>query len=90
MMSALLLMLLVSCAASSSSSSSTEASDPGVMQQLLASRRRAAGIGKPLAPQSPQTARAERRAHLSDEEREIVTKQIMQAISGMQRQLKVC
>lgn len=80
-MSTLLLVLLVSCAASSSSSS-TEASEPVVVQQLLASRRR--------APQSPHTARAERRAHLSDEEREIVTKQIMQAISGMLRQLKVC
>lgn len=87
-MFAMLLVLLVSSAASSSSSSpSGEAGDSEALQRLLASRRRAASIGKPPAPLA---ARAERRAHLSDEEREIVTKQIMQAISGMLRQLKAC
>ncbi|XP_075894966.1 uncharacterized protein LOC142896913 [Nelusetta ayraudi] len=78
-MFAMLLVLLVSSAASSSPSG--EAGDSEALQRLLASRRRAPSIGEPPAPRAPLATRAERRAHLSDEEREIVTKQIMQAIS---------
>lgn len=77
---ALLAALLVSGAASSPG----EAEDTNVLQQLLAKRekvRGAAGRQEP-APQG-HSARVERRPHLSEDEREIMTKQIMQAISGM-------
>ncbi|XP_068585145.1 gastrin/cholecystokinin-like peptide [Cebidichthys violaceus] len=55
-----------------------------LLQRLLVNRepaRGSAGRQEP-APQAP-SARMERRAHLSEDEREIMTKQIMQAISGM-------
>ncbi|KAL3067315.1 hypothetical protein OYC64_017113 [Pagothenia borchgrevinki] len=57
--------------------SSGEAREAGLLQQLLA-KRDPAGRQEP-APQ----ARPERRAHLSEDDREIMTKQIMQAISEM-------
>lgn len=77
---ALLVALLVCGAASSPG----EAKETNILQQLLAKReklRDSAGRQE-LAPQA-QSSRVERRAHLSDDEREIMTKQIMQAISGM-------
>ncbi|XP_031145324.1 gastrin/cholecystokinin-like peptide [Sander lucioperca] len=54
------------------------------LQQLLAKREKVRGSAdrqKPAPQASP--ARMERRAHLSEDEREIMTKQIMQAISEM-------
>ncbi|XP_033976655.1 cholecystokinin [Trematomus bernacchii] len=60
--------------------SSGEAREAGLLQQLLA-KRDPAGRQEP-APQAPP-ARPERRAHLSEDDREIMTKQIMQAISEM-------
>ncbi|KAF3844010.1 hypothetical protein F7725_016058 [Dissostichus mawsoni] len=68
---ALLMALLVS---------SGEAREAGLLQQLLA-KRDPAGRQEP-ATQGPP-ARPERRAHLSEDDREIMTKQIMQAISEM-------
>ncbi|KAI4833075.1 hypothetical protein KUCAC02_016000 [Chaenocephalus aceratus] len=68
---ALLMALLVS---------SGEAREAGLLQQLLAKRDPAGR--QETAPQAPP-ARPERRAHLSENDREIMTKQIMQAISGM-------
>ncbi|XP_029353193.1 gastrin/cholecystokinin-like peptide [Echeneis naucrates] len=64
---ALLVALLISGAAFSPDTG--EAKDTSTLQQLLA-RREAARLARP-----------ERRAHLSEDEREIMTKQIMQAIS---------
>ncbi|XP_049900770.1 uncharacterized protein LOC126390483 [Epinephelus moara] len=74
---ALLVALLVSCAAG-------EAEDTHLLQQLLAKREKVRGTGGRQEP-APQavSARMERRAHLSEDEREIMTKQIMQAISEM-------
>lgn len=66
----MVLALLVTGAASSPA----EAKETHLLKQLLAKR-------EPV-PQV-HTARVERRAHLSEDEREIVTKQIIQAISGM-------
>lgn len=60
----------------SAASSPGEAKETNVLQQLLAKRE------PQLVPQA-HIARMERRAHLSEDEREIVTKQIIQAISGM-------
>lgn len=76
-MSALLVALLVSSAASSPG----EATETDALQRLLAKRERA----RDLSGRQPQAhmARVERRAHLTEDEREIATKQIMQAISGM-------
>ncbi|XP_033953786.1 cholecystokinin [Pseudochaenichthys georgianus] len=68
---ALLMALLVS---------SGEAREAGLLQQLLAKRDPAGR--QETAPQAPP-ARPERRAHLSEDDREIMTKQIMQAISEM-------
>lgn len=77
MVFALLVALLVSAAAGEA--------EETLLQQLLAKRERAAR--GPAARQEPApqalSARMERRAHLSEDEREIMTKQIMQAISGM-------
>ncbi|XP_038140653.1 gastrin/cholecystokinin-like peptide [Cyprinodon tularosa] len=68
---ALLAALLVSnCASSPESSAAVETKERNVLQQLLAKREKVR-----------ESARAERRAHLSEDEREIMTKQIMQAIS---------
>lgn len=79
-MSALLVALLVSSAASSPG----EATETDALQQLLAKRERARDLSGRQQP-APQAhmARVERRAHLTEDEREIATKQIMQAISGM-------
>lgn len=79
-MCALLAALLVSSAASSLA----EAKDAGVLQRLLAKTERESSVREQPSP-GAHSARMERRAHLSEEEREIVTKQIMQAISGMLR-----
>ncbi|KAJ4944506.1 hypothetical protein JOQ06_013049 [Pogonophryne albipinna] len=68
---ALLMALLVS---------SGEAREAGLLQQLLAKRDPAGR--QETAPQA-RPARPERRAHLSEDDREIMTKQIMQAISEM-------
>lgn len=79
-MCALLAALLVSSAASSLA----EAKDAGALQRLLAKTERESSVREQLSP-GAHNARMERRAHLSEEEREIVTKQIMHAISGMLR-----
>ncbi|XP_078124580.1 uncharacterized protein LOC144529389 [Sander vitreus] len=74
---ALLVALLVFSAAE-------EAEETNLLQQLLAKREKVRGSTdrqKPAPQASP--ARMERRAHLSEDEREIMTKQIMQAISEM-------
>ncbi|XP_051240333.1 gastrin/cholecystokinin-like peptide [Dicentrarchus labrax] len=78
---ALLVALLVSAAASTP----VEAKETNVLQQLLAKREKMTDLAgrQELAPQAHSAARLERRAHLSEDEREIVTKQIMQAISEM-------
>ncbi|XP_034397815.1 gastrin/cholecystokinin-like peptide [Cyclopterus lumpus] len=63
-------------------SAAGEPKETPLLRQLLANRetvRSLAGRQEP-APQAP-SARMERRAHLSENEREIMTKQIMQAIS---------
>lgn len=79
-MSALFVALLVSSAASSPG----EATETDALQRLLAKRERVTDLSgrQQLAP-GAHIARVERRAHLTGDEREIVTKQIMQAISGM-------
>ncbi|KAM4584746.1 cholecystokinin [Odontesthes bonariensis] len=75
---ALLVALLVSDAASSPETSAAGgAKETNVLQQLLAKRENARGSAGRLMPAS----RAERRAHLSEDDRETMTKQIMQAIS---------
>ncbi|XP_008287139.1 cholecystokinin [Stegastes partitus] len=75
---ALLAALLVSGSASSPEpSASGEAKEAKILQRLLNRREMIRG-SKP----APQT-RVERRPHLSEDEREIMTKQIMQAISEM-------
>lgn len=80
---ALLVALLVSGVISSPESpAAVEAKETNVLRQLLAKReaeRDSAARQKP----APHTARVERRAYLSEDEREIMTKQIMHAISGM-------
>lgn len=72
---ALLVALLVSDSASSltESSAAEEAKGANVLQRLLAKREEVRGAA----------ARVERRVHLSENEREIMTKQIVQAITGM-------
>ncbi|XP_041790191.1 cholecystokinin [Chelmon rostratus] len=71
--------LLVALLVPSAASSPGEAAETDALQRLLAKREKVrvlSGVHDP-AP------RAERRAHLSEDEREIMTKQIMQAISEM-------
>lgn len=54
-----------------------------VLQQLLAQRDRVRVPSGDQQPEpQPQPARVERRVQMSGDEREIMTKQIMQAISG--------
>ncbi|KAM4594179.1 uncharacterized protein V3H82_026816 isoform 2-T2 [Fundulus diaphanus] len=73
---ALLVALLVSDSASSpESSAAREAKGVNVLQRLLAKREK--------VREAEGAARAERRTHLSEDDREIMTKQIMQAITGM-------
>lgn len=82
---ALLAALLLSTAASSPESSAAgDAEVTNRLQQLLAQRQaaRESAHRQEVAPQT-HSARTERRAHLSEREREIMTKQVMQAISGM-------
>lgn len=77
---------LVALLVSSAASLPGEAKDTDVLQRLLAKKERVRDMGGRPQPVPPaRTARQERRAHLSEDEREIVTKQIMQAISGMLR-----
>ncbi|TKS69108.1 hypothetical protein D9C73_003172 [Collichthys lucidus] len=77
---ALLVVLLVSSAASSPG----EAKDTNVLRQLLAKREKVNELGVRQEPAPwANPARMERRAHLSEDEREIMTKQVMQAISEM-------
>ena len=73
--------LLVVLLVSSATSSPADTKGTNVLQQLLA---KTVKVRQQPAPQA-HSARTERRAHLSEDEREIVTKQIMQAISGMSR-----
>ncbi|KAM9362576.1 uncharacterized protein ABDE67_008052 [Symphorus nematophorus] len=75
------LALLVALLVSGAASSPAEAKETNVLQQLLARTEKVRGRQQP-APQA-HSARTERRAHLSEDEREIMTKQIMQAISEM-------
>ncbi|XP_071360994.1 gastrin/cholecystokinin-like peptide [Trachinotus anak] len=77
---ALLVALLVSGATSSPVAG--DGKETNTLQQLLAKRETARDSARRQEP-APEThsARMERRAHLSEDEREIMTKQIMQAIS---------
>uniref|UniRef100_A0A3Q2NPP9 Cholecystokinin-like n=1 Tax=Fundulus heteroclitus TaxID=8078 RepID=A0A3Q2NPP9_FUNHE len=69
----LLVALLVSDSASApESSAAREAKGVNVLQRLLAKREKA---------REAEASRAERRTHLSEDDREIMTKQIMQAIT---------
>lgn len=80
MVFALLAVLLVATAASSAGS--TKKTD--VLQQLLTKAEKVRELSRKQQPEpQPNLARAERRVQLSDDEREIMTKQIMHAISGM-------
>lgn len=75
----LLAVLLVATAASSAGH--TKKTD--VLQQLWAKKEKSRLSSGDQQPEpEPEPARAERRVQLSDDEREIMTKQIMQAISG--------
>ncbi|XP_036957924.1 gastrin/cholecystokinin-like peptide [Acanthopagrus latus] len=76
----LLVVLLVSSAASSP----VEAKETKMLQQLLDKREKVKDLGGRQNPAPPAFAtRVQRRAHLSEDERESMTKQIMQAISEM-------
>ncbi|KAF7661165.1 hypothetical protein LDENG_00267720 [Lucifuga dentata] len=79
---ALLVALLLSCLASPPQlSSEKNMEESKMLQQLLA---KVGGNKETVGPweQAFQT-RMERRAHLSEDEREVMTKQIMQVISEM-------
>ncbi|XP_014865171.1 PREDICTED: cholecystokinin-like [Poecilia mexicana] len=70
---ALLVALITShSAASPQSAAAGQAKGADVLQRLLAKREEA---------REASATRAERRAHLSEDEREIMTKQVMQAIA---------
>lgn len=76
--------LLVALLVSSAASSPVEAKETTMLQQLLDKREIVKDLGGRQDRAPPAfAARVERRAHLSEDEREIMTKQIMQAISGM-------
>lgn len=82
---ALMAALVVSGAASSPESSAAgEGKETNTLHRLLAKREKVRDLAlrQGLAPQT-RSGRMERRAHLSEDEREIMTKQVMQAISGM-------
>nr|XP_020451783.1 cholecystokinin-like [Monopterus albus] len=82
---ALLAALLVpSVASSPMSSAAGESKETNLLQQLLAKRERVSGSASRQEP-APQAVpdRMTRQTHLSEDEREIMTKQIMQAISEM-------
>lgn len=58
--------------------------ESNIIQQLLARREKVRELtGRPEPMPRAPPAQLERRARLSEDEREIMTKQIMQAISGM-------
>lgn len=79
-----LLVALLQC--SSAASSPAQPREADALRQLLAKREKARLPGSRQELEAPaQSARPARRAHLSEDEREIMTKQIMQAISGMLR-----
>ncbi|XP_005925193.2 cholecystokinin isoform X1 [Haplochromis burtoni] len=79
---ALLVALLVSGAASPTETGETE--ETNVLKQLLAKHEMAKdSAGRQRQAPRTHSARVERRAHLSVDEREIMTKQIMQAISEL-------
>ncbi|XP_030599261.1 gastrin/cholecystokinin-like peptide [Archocentrus centrarchus] len=82
---ALLVALLVSGAASSPEASAAgETKETNVLRQLLAKHETLKdSAGKQRQAPRTNSARVERRTHLSDDEREIMTKQIMQAISEL-------
>lgn len=71
--------VLALLAALLTSGAAAEDKESGVFQQLPAWTEKARREMTPRA----RSARLERRTHLSEDEREIMTKQIMQAISGM-------
>ncbi|XP_070711084.1 gastrin/cholecystokinin-like peptide [Pempheris klunzingeri] len=77
--------LLVALLGCSAGSSPGKAEETNILQQLLAKREKVRDSSgrQELAPRAAHPARMERRAHLSEDEREIMTKQIMQAISEM-------
>ncbi|XP_040002102.1 uncharacterized protein LOC120800234 isoform X2 [Xiphias gladius] len=82
---ALMAALVVSGAASSPESSAAgEGKETNTLHRLLAKREKVRDLAlrQGLAPQT-RSGRMERRAHLSEDEREIMTKQVMQAISEM-------
>ncbi|XP_071771448.1 cholecystokinin [Centroberyx gerrardi] len=83
---ALVAALLVSGMASPPKSpSSGDTKESGTLRQLLARREKVKDSRDSVARQEQagqaRTARMERMAHLSEDEREVMTKQIMQAIS---------
>ncbi|XP_038570107.1 cholecystokinin isoform X2 [Micropterus salmoides] len=79
---ALLVAVLVFGASATPQSSA--AADTSVLQQLLAKREKVRELAGRQEPESQtHSARMERRAHLSEDERETMTKRIMQAISEM-------
>nr|BAC44896.1 gastrin [Tetraodon nigroviridis] len=75
----LLAVLLVATAASSAGHNKRT----DVLQQLLAKKEKASQQPEPEPKPAWVERRVERRVQLSDDEREIMTKQIMQAISEM-------
>lgn len=73
------LLAVLLAATATASAGRTKKTD--VLQQLLAKREKGTVLsGDPQL--EPEPARVERRVQLSDDEREIMTKQITQAISG--------
>ncbi|XP_019905405.1 uncharacterized protein LOC105021474 isoform X2 [Esox lucius] len=76
--------LVVVGLASPTSKSGGDTKPSGRLSQLMASRREAMENAAPLG-QDTQTRmeRRERMSHLSEEQREFMSKQIMQAISGL-------
>nr|XP_043885080.1 cholecystokinin [Solea senegalensis] len=76
--------LLAALVVSGADSAPAESQESSTLHQLLADKEKTRDWSRrqDLAPQT-QSARMLRRAHLSEDEREIMTKQIMQAISEM-------
>ncbi|XP_074542041.1 uncharacterized protein LOC141802384 [Halichoeres trimaculatus] len=80
----LMFALLVALLVSGGASSPAEARDTNGLQQLLAKREKVRdSAGRQESGQRAHSTRMQRRAHLSEDERELMTKQIMQAISEM-------
>ncbi|CAJ1053702.1 gastrin/cholecystokinin-like peptide isoform X3 [Xyrichtys novacula] len=72
--------LLVALLVSGEASSPREAKDTHGLKQLLDKR---AKVRDSVGREEPALRRTQRRTHLSEDEREIMTKQIMQAISEL-------